>query len=177
VESLRGKVRVVKSPPKGVHIRYSKEEDSAQWGEWLGEPEVIPYFHMHGDKELADSVERMKMHAKYNSSLTAEVEGEVAGIAYLNLHPFRKIAHIALITIIVGEKFRGKGVGTALIEQLHRLAREGFRLEKLYLEVYEGNPAIRFYRRLGYREFGFQSHWIKWPSGEYRGKVFMDRWL
>lgn len=160
-----------------MHIRYSTEEDAPFWGQWLHEPEVICYFHMHGDEEIAQSVERFKLHAKYNSALTAEVEGEVAGIAYLNLHPFRKISHIALITIIVGAGYRGKGVGTALIEQLHRLAREGYKLERLYLEVYEGNPAIRLYRRLGYREFGFQSHWIKPVEGGYRGKIFMDRKL
>lgn len=174
MESLRGKVRVVKSPPPGVHIRYSKEEESELWGEWLRDPTVSRFFHMLGEEELKGSMERFKLHAKYNNALTAEVEGEPAGIAYLNLHPFRKIAHIALITIIVNEKHRGKGVGTALIEQLHRLAREGYKLERLYLEVYEGNPAIRLYRRLGYREFGFQSHWIKLPSGEYRGKIFME---
>lgn len=177
MESLRGKVRVVKSPPPGVVIRYSTEEDSKYWGEWLHDPDVLRFFHMLGEDELEGSVERMKLHARYHSSLTAEYEGEPAGIAYLNLHPFRKIAQIGLITIIVGPNYRGKGIGTALIEQLHRLAREGYKLERLYLEVYEGNPAIRLYRRLGYREFGFQSHWIKLPSGEYRGKTFMERRL
>lgn len=119
----------------------------------------------------------MQSYCKYRSSLTAVLDGEVVGIAYLNLHPYRKIAHQALFTIIVDEKVRGKGIGRALLEGLEKLARDGFSLESLHLEVYEGNPAIRLYRRMGYHEFGFQGHWIKEGPGDYRGKIYMEKWF
>lgn len=177
MDKLRGKVRVVKGGIEGVQIRYGTEEDGKYWAEWLKDPVVQGYFPMLGEEENAQSVQRMQLHTRYRSVLVAEVDGEVAGVAYINLSPFRKLAHQGLFTLIVSQKHRGKGVGTKLMEQLHKLAKEGFGLEMLHLEVYEGNPAIRLYRRLGYRECGFQSHWIKLPSGEYRGKIFMDKWL
>jgi putative acetyltransferase len=168
------KVKVIKMMP-GLEVRYAVEEDGEYWRQWLHEPGVLRWFPMIGENEIEESVNRMKAHCRYRCVLTAVYNGEVAGIAYLNLHPYRKISHHCLITIIVGGKFRGQGIGSTLLEHLDRLAKEGFGLEILHLEVYEGNPAIRLYRRVGYREFGFQSHWIKESEGEYRGKIFMAK--
>ncbi|NGX26957.1 MAG: hypothetical protein K940chlam6_00884, partial [Chlamydiae bacterium] len=46
--------------------------------------------------------------------------------------------------------------------------------EMLHLEVYETNPAINLYRRLGFTEFGIQKKFIK-EDGRYMGKIFMER--
>lgn len=176
MKSLRGRIRAFASLP-GVEVRLSEEADGLAWARWLMEPDVQVYYPMANDKERQESVERMQAYARYKCSLTAVCEGEVAGIVYVNLHPYRKLAHQALFTIIVGEKFRGRGIGRLLLEHLERFCKQNFNLEMLHLEVYEGNPAIRLYRRMGYREFGFQSHWIKERPGEYRGKISMEKVL
>ncbi len=164
-------------PMEGLEVRFTEEKDGKYWGEWLLETDVLRFYPMENAKEREESVKRMVSFAKYKAALTAVYEGEVAGIAYVNLHPYRKIAHQALFTIIVGEKFRGKGIGRKLLEHLEALCRDTFRLESLHLEVYEGNPAVRLYRRMGYREFGYQGQWIRESPGEYRGKIFMDKWF
>jgi ribosomal protein S18 acetylase RimI-like enzyme len=175
--SLLGrKIRVVRQMP-GLNVRLSTEEDGKYWREWLQEEAVQVYYPMASDGEREESVSRMQAYARYKCGLTAEFEGEVAGIAYLNPHPYKKIAHHCLFTIIVGQKFQGKGIGYSLMEHLERMARESYGIKLLHLEVYEGNPAIRLYRRLGYREFGFQSHWSKEGPGEYGGKIFMQKRL
>ena len=161
----------------GLEVRYSVEEDGDYWAKWLLDPDVERFYPMDTESERAESVKRMQSFCKYRSALTGIYEGEVAGIAYLNLHPYRKIAHHALFTIIVDPAFRGKGIGQHLLLHLEQLARDNFRLESLHLEVYQGNPAVRLYRRMGYREFGFQGHWIKEGPGQYRGKIFMEKWL
>jgi putative acetyltransferase len=170
------KIKVIRTLP-GLEIRFSEEADGEYWGRWLTEKAVLDWYPMEGPQERAESVARMQSWCKYRSALTGVYKGEIAGIAYLNLHPYRKIAHQALFTIIVSEKFRGLGIGKNLLEHLERLAKESFGVEILYLEVYEGNPAIRLYRRLGYEEFGFQSHWIREQPGEYRGKILMAKEL
>lgn len=161
----------------GLEVRLSTEADGEHWAQWLLEPDVRIYYPMANDRERKESVDRMQSYARYQCALTAVYEGEVAGVAYVNLHPYRKIAHQALFTIIVGERFRGKGIGQQLLQHLERFCKQSYHLEVLHLEVYEGNPAIRLYRRMGYREFGFQSHWIKEGPGQYRGKIYMEKAL
>lgn len=170
------KIRVVRQMP-GLKVRFSEEEDGRYWGEWLTDPDVQKWYPMSNDEERKESVSRMQSFCKYKCALTAEYEGQVAGIAYLNLHPYRKISHHCLFTVIVSPQLRGKGIGSGIMEHLERLARDSFRIKIMHLEVYEGNPAIRLYRRLGYHEFGFQSHWSKEGPGRYSGKVFMEKRL
>jgi ribosomal protein S18 acetylase RimI-like enzyme len=94
----------------------------------------------------------------------------------LYIQPFKKLVHTCLFSIIVSEKHRNLGVGTALLEDLMVLAKEKFQIEILHLEVYEGNPAKRLYDRLGFKEFGCQKHFIK-DQGEYIAKIFMQKYL
>jgi ribosomal protein S18 acetylase RimI-like enzyme len=176
LKSLRGRIRAFQSLP-GVEVRFSEEADGEYWAKWLLEPDVQVYYPMANDRERKESVERMQAYARFKCALTALFHGKVAGIAYVNLHPYRKIAHQALFTIIIGEEFRGQGIGGLLLEHLERLCKQSYGIEVLHLEVYEGNPAIRLYRRRGYVEFGFQSHWIKEGPGEYRGKISMEKQL
>ena len=75
------------------------------------------------------------------------------------------------------EKFRGHGIGTALVTELLKLAKNRFKMEMIHLEVYIGNPAVRLYERLGFVEFGRQTHWIKEPDGTYVGRIFMEKFL
>lgn len=169
-------VKFVRMMP-GLEVRFSEEPDQEAWRSWLNERDVLRFYPMETDEEREESVERLQFFFKYKASLTAVLKGEVVGIAYINLHPYRKIAHHAIFTVIVGEKFQGRGIGRTLIEHLERLAKESFGIEMFHLEVYEGNPAVRLYRRMGYREFGFQTHWIREAPGRYRGKIFMEKWL
>ncbi|HSX04724.1 MAG TPA: GNAT family protein, partial [Rhabdochlamydiaceae bacterium] len=57
---------------------------------------------------------------------------------------------------------------------LMKLAKEKFNIELLHLEVYEHNPAVRLYKRLGFKEFGIQRHFIK-EDDKYVGKIYMQR--
>ncbi len=98
----------------------------------------------------------------------------------LYIQPYQKLAHQCLFAIIVDEKLRGKGVGAKLMEELMALGKERFHLEFVHLEVYEGNPAINLYRRLGFKEYGFQRHFIKdKEEGQVRyfGKILMQKYL
>ena len=73
----------------------------------------------------------------------AVADGEPAGLANLYIQPFAKFKHQCLFSIIVASKFRGKGIGTILLETLKGYAKEKFNIEILHLEVYDGNPAAK----------------------------------
>ncbi len=161
---------------KHLKIRFGEESDQKYLIEWLLQPGVLEGFPLADLKEIEDAARIWVSYSKYNAVLTALWDGVPCGIANLYLQPYKKLAHQSLFAIIVDEKVRGKGVGTRLMEELIALAKERFKLELLHLEVYEGNPAIHLYQRLGFVQYGFQPRFIK-DQGRYIGKILMQKAL
>ncbi|MEG0036584.1 MAG: N-acetyltransferase [Victivallaceae bacterium] len=166
----------IKPPIEGLEIRYSTLDDGVYIKQWSMEPGVSRGFPFKTEAEIDDSVRFWIGFSRYKSSLTTTLNGEVCGIATLVLMPYIKVAHHALVSIIVGGKFRGQGIGTYLLNNLCHLAKNHFRLELLYLEVYEENKAINLYRRFGFMEVGRQNHYYK-EDGHYLAKITMERYL
>jgi len=128
---------------------------------------------MISEREIDDSVRFWTHYIQLKSTYTAEVNGEPVGIGYLNIQACEKMKHQCLIMIIVTETARGKGIGTQLLEYLMIKAKEEFGIEKLHLEVYEGNPAIRLYERAGFVEYGRHPRYLK-EFGKYLSKILME---
>ncbi len=159
-----------------LSIRLSIPEDVELFKRSLQAPDVLRYFPMYDIREIEDSARIWEIYCKKGASLTAVVDGVDCGIAFLNLQVYKKFTHQCLITIIVDEGYRNQGVGTALLQELFKLAKETFHLEMLHLEVYATNPAINLYKRMGFKEFGVQEKFIK-EKGKYIGKTLMERYL
>lgn len=160
----------------GLELRYTILEDAVPLKEWLLDPEILPAFPMADLPEIEDSVKHWIGFSKYKSSLTATLNGKACGIATLCLMPYRKLAHQCLLSIIVSPKETGKGIGTILINNLLHLAKEYFGIQVIYLEVYDGNRAVSLYHRFGFREIGYQKHFMK-ENGDFVGKIIMERIL
>lgn len=160
----------------GLQIRYTLPEDAAFMIEWLNDPKILRGFPLKTEAEIRDSVNFWISFYRYHSSLTAVYKGEVAGVATLVLNPYVKVSHHAMVSIIVGEKFRNKGIGTTLMNNLCHLAKNRFHLELLYLEVYDENPAISLYKRFGFVEVGRQKEFYKDEIG-YLAKITMEKFL
>lgn len=161
---------------QGVQIRYTEPGDAKYLKKWLSEPGILRWFPMFDEAEIDDAVMRWIGFHRYKCSLTAVKDGIPCGLTTLYLQPYRKLAHQCEFGIIVGEGNRGAGIGGLLLTNLMHLAKENFRIELLHLQVYAENPAMRLYRRFGFREFGRQTHWIK-DEGVYVGRVFMERFI
>lgn len=161
---------------EGLQLRYTITEDAPYLKEWLLEPGILRGFPMIDEPEVEDAVKHWISFSKYKSSLTAVINETPVGIATLCLMPYRKLAHHCLLSIIVSKEYRSKGVGTVLMNNLLHLAKNFFNMEVIYLEVYEGNPAISLYKRFGFVEIGYQKHFMK-ENNEYVGKVIMERIL
>lgn len=158
----------------GLEIRYTLPSDGVYMQQWLNDPKILRGFPLKTEAEIRDSVNFWVGFYRYHSSLTAVYEGEVAGVATLILNPYIKVSHHSLISIIVGEPYRNKGIGTALLNNLCHLAKSRFHLEILYLEVYEENPAIELYKRFGFIEVGRQRRFYKDEVG-YLAKITMEK--
>jgi RimJ/RimL family protein N-acetyltransferase len=157
-------------------IRFGEEADQKYLIDWLLQPGILEWFPLADIREVEDAARIWVSYYKYNAVLTALWDSVPCGIANLYLQPYKKLAHQCLLAIIVDEKFRGKGIGTKLLEELMKLAKERFKIELLHLEVYEGNPAIRLYERLGFTQYGFQRHFVK-EGDKYLGKILMQKSL
>ena len=159
-----------------ITIRPGEDADQKLLVEWLLQPGVLVGFPLSDLREVEDAARLWVSYAKRGAVLTALSDGTPCGIAVLYLHPHQKLAHQCLFAIIVDERHRNKGVGRKLLEALIELGRTQFHLELLHLEVYEDNPAIHLYERMGFERYGFQRHFVK-DNGRYIGKIMMQRRL
>lgn len=159
-----------------LSIRESTLEEGELFKHLLLQPDVLQYFPMYDLREIEDSVRIWELFCRKGASLTAFFDDKSCGLAFLNLQAYKKFSHQCLITIIVYQKYRNRGIGTALLEELFVLSKEKFSLEMIHLEVYESNPALSLYKRMGFKEFGIQKKFIK-EKGKYTGKILMERFL
>ncbi|GHF04161.1 GNAT family N-acetyltransferase [Streptomyces morookaense] len=106
----------------------------------------------------------------------ARAGGALAGWVVLNRDPGRLVGHWATINHLqTHPAFRGRGIGSALVREARRIARDQLGLEQLHLAARGGEGLERFYERLGWREVG------RWPGalrlgegeGDTRDEVLM----
>lgn len=103
--------------------------------------------------------------------------GLVLGALHFHSFKWRILAHHGEFGISVDESWRGRGVGTALINVLLDWARNHPTIEKVCLGVYEDNAgAIRLYERLGFRLEGRREKFFKTARG-YRDDLMMSLWV
>jgi GNAT superfamily N-acetyltransferase len=91
--------------------------------------------------------------------LLATVDGVLAG--WLNLrrdtHPL--VAHWGTLHHVqTHTRFRGRGIGAALVNRARQIARDEMNLEQLHLAARGGVGLENFYGQLGWREIG------RWPA-------------
>ncbi len=89
-----------------------------------------------------------------------EVDGEPAGRLYVHRGP----SDIRIMDIAIAPAFRGRGIGTGLLEALVEEAERSGR--KLSIHVEQNNPARTLYDRLGFE-----------PAGEHGVYVLMERYV
>lgn len=158
-------------------VRLSVLEDIPYLSAWLNDPSVLKWFPMVDAREVEDSVRIWTGYIRLKSALTICVGGKPVGMANLYISPFQKLAHQSLFSIMIDEHYRGQGLGTLLMEKLMQAAREDHKIELLHLEVYDGNPAIGLYKKMGFKEYGRHPRFIKLDKDKYVDKVLMQREL
>ena len=104
-------------------------------------------------RSLEDRMTWFSAHNIDNHPLcVAEEEGEVAGYACLS--PFRdKAAYRGTveISVYIDAAWRGRGIGTALMEHILRLARQDARTHCVVSVITAGNEAsIRLHEKFGF---------------------------
>lgn len=159
-----------------LNFRLTKPSDAPYLTKWLSDPEVLQWFPMLTEAEVADAIKIWISYSRFSSGITVEHNHMPCGMATLYIQAYEKLKHTCLFSIIIEKDKRGSGIGRLLIEKLMELAKEKFKIRILHLEVYEGNPARKMYAKLGFVEFGRQEKFIK-EKGAYLAKIFMQKKL
>lgn len=159
-----------------LSVRLTQDEDLPLLASWLIDPKILRWFPMCDEKEINDAIEHWRFYVKLGAALTVLYDGKPIGMTNLYLNGFKKLRHQCLFSITINEAYRGKGVGTFLMTELIRYAKEKWQIEILHLEVYEGNPAIHLYQRMGFTQYACHDHFV-WYQGRYWKKIMMQKVL
>ena len=121
---------------------YIPEDEKLPPRSIIGAPEIFIYIKNFGTQSS-------------DLGVVAEQNGQIIGAAWTRIIP--AYGHIDSETpelaISLLPEFRGYGIGTKLMKKLFEVLREND-YRQTSLSVQKDNPAVRFYRRLGYEMTG-----------------------
>ncbi len=157
----------------GYDIRYTFMTDIDPLRSWLKTPGMLHWFAMESEKELEDAIQCWIGFCRWSCSLTAVVDGVPCGIGTLFLMPYKKVAHQALVKMIVDPKMQKQGIGFSLLKNLKHLAKNYFRLEMINMEVVEGNPILGLLEKHGFYQVVRQEKFFK-EQDRYMARVLME---
>lgn len=110
--------------------------------------------------------------------LVADFRGELLGWIDLTPYPMEAMRHCGDLAIGVQKGLRGKGIGTALIEEMVARARRSG-IEYMHLEVFSSDvSALQLYQRQGFTIDGVRRRAMCCPvTKRYDDIVLMSRGL
>jgi GNAT superfamily N-acetyltransferase len=114
------------------------------------------------------------LHPRDCRLLVARVGGHLAGWLVVRRDPHPLVAHCGVVNHVqTHPDLRGRRIGTALMRQVPRLARQEMGLEQLHLAVRAGAGLEGFYERLGWREVGRWPGALRVAPGDDRDEILM----
>jgi ribosomal protein S18 acetylase RimI-like enzyme len=165
--------------PLPFDVRAARPRDAASflqmWGEVVAEGRFVRTDRVG---RSAGSYRRAFRHSwtSDEASLVAVAGERVVGHLSISREAGSATRHVAYLGMAVARDWRGRGVGTALMDEAIRWGRE-MGVEKIALSVYPHNHAARaLYRKFGFQEEGRLTGHSKKTLG-YLDEIVMGLWL
>lgn len=115
-----------------------------------------------------------RLHPSHSRLIIARFDDALAGWVVLNRDPFRLVAHWGTVHHLqTHPRFRGRGIGSALMQELRKAARDELGLEQLRLAARGEEGLEDFYSRLEWREVGRWPGALRFASDDTRDEVLM----
>ena len=143
--------------PKDAKVRVMRQSDYACLPEFLYQAIFIPQGAELPPRDVINDPQIFVYIKDFgvqpgDLGVVAEQNGQVVGAAWTRIIP--AFGHLndetPELAISILPEFRGCGIGTKLLGKLFAVLREsGY--TRTSLSVQKDNPAVRFYKRLGYR--------------------------
>lgn len=150
-------------------------EDASWMTEFLNDAEAVKYWDVFPltEHEVKEWIKKRLEEARVSSwkTIVAEFNGEAMG--WVNVDPETgRCRHVAELGIFVGRKHWAKGVGSALMEEAVKLAKQ-LGLRRLVLCTTDGNErAIRLYKKFGFEIEAYKSEY-SYVDDLWRKEYFM----
>jgi len=105
----------------------------------------------------------------HNIFMVAEEKGRMIGYCRVRKVevPDNELSHVGLLGIRVAKKYRGRGLGSALLSKAIAASRKKFDILNLFVVNRDPRPK-KLYRRFGFRTWGIAPGFVK------RKKKYMD---
>lgn len=156
------------APPEEITFRPFTISDARALLAWAQTPDELlqwagPRFRFPLDEsQLVDYADTTDEHRHVISAVDGD--GQVVGHAELNVIPEHELGQIGRFA--VAPHMRGRGVAGRLMDWLMGFAFDELHLHRLELVVFSFNePALRCYKRVGFREEGLARHARKATDG------------
>lgn len=157
---------------KDYDIRFSFLTDESFLKDTLYDEETRLWYPPSSESDVNIFVRNWAGFARYNASLTAVYKNQVIGQATIFLMPYVKVAHLAMMYMVVKKEFRNKGVGRSLLKNINHLAKTKFSLDSLHVEIFEGCPIEELLLKEGYQQIIYQENFVELPEGLKARKVY-----
>lgn len=124
---------------------------------YIKDSNTLPLFLEEYPDDLEKEVELIeRLSREKNSALfVAECNGQLVGNIDLNGNQRAKLFHTGVIGMGLEEKWRGKGIGSALMQAIIDWSTKNQFISILWLEVYDSNNAgKKLYEKMGFKVCG-----------------------
>ena len=169
----------VRPLPEGVTIRPARPRDAGSYHEFWAAVVAERRFVRSEQVRHPARYYRRRFREPWTSreAQILAVEGRrVIGQVYIQREEHPVTRHVASLGIAVASDRRGMGIGTALLTEAMRWAREAG-VEKVILSVYPHNSAaIALYRRFGFVQEGRLARHSRKSYG-YEDEILMATWV
>ncbi|WP_370425834.1 GNAT family N-acetyltransferase [Pantoea vagans] len=134
-----------------IVVRHVMPEDAAALHRIYSQPDTqastlhLPY------SSLQMWQTRLASPQPHSHLLVACIDEEVVGQCALHVEERRRRRHVASLGMGVDERYRQRGVGTALMREMVSLCDNWLQVSRMELTVFVDNgPAIALYQRFGF---------------------------
>jgi ribosomal protein S18 acetylase RimI-like enzyme len=158
-----------------VTIRPMVKEDADKLYAFFSRVPREDRLFLRDDVSIRDVIDSWTQELDYEKvlPLVAEVGGNMVGDATLHRRKFGWTSHVGKVRLVIDKDYRGKGLGTVLIEELIDIAKKAG-LEQLVAELMSNQTgALSAFKRLGFEKEAVFFNYVKDQMGEERNLVVM----
>lgn len=166
-----------------LNIKKATEEEAEKIVEYVnlvgGESDNLTFgkdeFHMTVDeeREFIKNLNKTKSSAMF----LGKINDEIVCMGNIISHSKERIKHQSTIGISVKKKYWSMGIGTILMEELIKFAKETNIIKIISLEVLtENENAIKIYKKLGFEEIGIYKNFF-FVNNKYKDALLMNLYL
>ena len=105
------------------------------------------------------------------------INDNIVSVAQISSPNRKRIAHNSDVSISVKKEYWGNGIGSAVMEELIRFAREHDKIKNISLGVKASNHrAIAMYEKFGFKKVGLHKDYFN-VEGNFDDEILMDLYI